>query len=113
MSHTRRIYNNPKLKKAQRFNWDALPIINDIGIKINNRIIGIPYTRRSWICMGRCPMCRDPNREPRLIRKRRKEQFRWELKSELESDQRAGRNLGGICATLRDMTTGVQDAVIT
>lgn len=84
MSHTRRIYNR-RLKKAQRFNWDAPPIKNEIGIVINNNIVGIPFTRRSFICMGRCPMCRDPNREPRLVRKRTKEQFRFELKSELDS----------------------------
>lgn len=76
MSHTRRIYNNPKLNKAQRFNIDDGEI---------HLWIGIPYTIRSWICMGRCPMCRDPNREPRLLRKRRKEHLRLELKSELEN----------------------------
>ena len=75
MSHTRRIYNNPRLKKAQRFNLD------DKEIHI---FTGIPYTMRSWICMGRCPMCRDPNREPKLIRKRTKERLRFELKKELD-----------------------------
>ena len=74
MSHTLRIYNNPRLKKAQRFNIDD----GDIHMWI-----GIPYTRRSFICMGRCRMCRDPNREPRLMRKRVKEQFRFELRSEM------------------------------
>ena len=74
MSHTIRIYNNPRLKKAQRFNIDD----GDIHMWI-----GIPYTRRSFICMGRCRMCRDPNREPRLMRKRVKEQFRFELRSEM------------------------------
>ena len=74
MSHTLRIYNNPRLKKAQRFNLD------DGGIHIE---AGIPYTWRSYICMGRCNMCRDPNKERRLIRKRTKEQFRFELKDEL------------------------------
>lgn len=75
MSHTKRIYNR-RLKKAQRFNLD------DKGIHL---WIGIPYTRRSWICMGRCPMCRDPNREPKIIRKRAKEQLRFELKDELNN----------------------------
>ena len=74
MSHTLRIYNNPRLKKAQRFNIDDREI---------HLWIGIPYTRRSFICMGRCKMCRDPNREPRLVRKRTKEQLRFDLKSEL------------------------------
>lgn len=75
MSHTKRIYNNPKIKKAQRYNVDD---------KETHPIVGIPYTYRSWICMGKCPMCRDQNREPRLIRKRLREQFRFELKKELK-----------------------------
>lgn len=78
MSHTRRIYNNPRLKKAQRFNLDDGKM---------HLFVGIPLTRRSFICMGRCKMCRDPKREPRLIRKRIMEQFRFELKNELESYQ--------------------------
>ena len=76
MSHTRRIYNNPRLKKTQRFSIDD----GDIHLWV-----GIPYTFKSWICMGRCPICRDPNREPRLVRKRAKERLRLELKSELEN----------------------------
>ncbi len=87
MSHTTRIYNNPRLKKAQRYNIDE-PIFDRSGYFRMDSCIGIPFTRRrSFVCMGRCKMCRDPNREPRLIRKRKKEQFRFELKSELESCQ--------------------------
>lgn len=74
MAHTQRIYNR-RLKKAQRFNIDDGEM---------HPFVGIPLTRRSWICMGRCIMCRDHNREPRLIRKRTKEQFRLELRSELD-----------------------------
>ena len=77
MTHTKRIYNNPKIKKAQRYNID------------DNKphfIIGIPFTRRSWMCMGKCSMCRDKNREPRLIRKRLREQLRFELRKELKVD---------------------------
>jgi hypothetical protein len=77
MSHTQRIYNR-RLKKAQRFNIDDWEI---------HLFVGIPLTRRSWICMGRCKMCRDPNREPKLIRRRTREQFRLDLKSELDSVQ--------------------------
>jgi hypothetical protein len=73
MSHTQRIYNR-RLKKAQRRNVDD----NEI-----HTFAGFPLTKRSYICMGRCQMCRDPNKEPRLVRKRVKEQFRLELKSEL------------------------------
>lgn len=76
MSHTRRIYNNPKLKKAQRFNLDDGKM---------HLFVGIPLTRRSWICMGKCRLCRDHNKEPRLVRKRLKEQFRLELENELKS----------------------------
>ncbi len=75
MSHTKRIYNK-RLKKAQRFNLDDGKM---------HLFVGIPLTRRSFICMGKCTMCRDPNRDPRLIRKRIKEQFRFELKEELKS----------------------------
>lgn len=75
MSHTKRIYNNPRIKKAQRYNIDDGEI---------HPIVGIPYTYRSFICMGKCRMCRDPNREPRLIRKRIREQLRFDLKEELK-----------------------------
>lgn len=78
MSRTRRIYNNIRIKKAQRFNIDD----GDIHIWV-----GIPYTKKSFICMGRCPMCRDSNREPRLVRRRTKEQLRFELMDELDSVQ--------------------------
>lgn len=76
MTHTKRIYNNPRIKKAQRYNVDD----NQLHL-----IVGIPLTKRSWICMGKCPMCRDHNKEPRLIRKKLKEQFRLELKEEIDT----------------------------
>lgn len=82
MSHTKRIYNK-RLKKVQRFNLDDGQI---------HLFVGIPLTRRSWICMGRCRLCRDPNREPRLIRKRTKEQLRFEMKSELKNDNQLEEN---------------------
>lgn len=72
MSHTRRIYNRFRIKKAQRYNVDD-------GTSTHLRI-GIPLTQRSFLCMGRCKMCRDKNREPRLLRKRTKEQFITEQK---------------------------------
>lgn len=77
MTHTKRIYNNPKIKKAQRYNVDD----NEPHL-----VAGIPLTRRSWMCMGKCPMCRDKNNEPRLIRKRLKEQFRIMLKEEIKKE---------------------------
>jgi hypothetical protein len=83
MSHTKRIYNNSRLKKAQRYNLDDMDDIHpSLGCHIISPI-GIPFTRRSWICMGHCPMCRDHNREPKLLRKRNKEEFRLRLREEL------------------------------
>ncbi len=73
MSRTRRIYNNPRIKAA-RYNLD------DDEKHICH---GIPFTRRSWICMGRCPMCRDPKREPRAIRRKNDEELRFMLKNEI------------------------------
>lgn len=84
MSRTTRIYNNPKIKKAQRYNLDNLEDIDPILGTRTNQQVGIPLTRRSWICMGKCPMCRDRNREPSIVRKRIQEQLRFELKDELE-----------------------------
>jgi hypothetical protein len=74
MSHTLRIYNNPRIKKAQRYNVDD---------GLMHVIVGIPYTYRSWICMGHCRSCRDSNKEQRKFRKQRKEQLRFQLKEEL------------------------------
>ena len=84
MSHTKRIYNR-RLKKAQRFNWDAPPIKNEIGIIINNNIVGIPYTRRSFICMGHCRGYKDHSKDQWKLRKQRKEQFEFEIKKELNN----------------------------
>ncbi len=84
MTHTTRIYNNPKIKKAQRFNLDDETNKHPILGTTMSHQVGIPLTKRSWICMGKCPMCRDKNNEPRLIRKRLKEQFRGILKEEID-----------------------------
>lgn len=75
MTHTKRIYNNPNLKKTPRSHIDEGEYIPR----------GIPLTYHSYICMGRCRMCRNPTREPRLLRKQRKEQFRWQLRYELNN----------------------------
>ena len=69
MTRTKRIYNNPRLK-APRY---------DIDDKESHIIHGIPFTKRSWICMGKCPKCRDPKLEQKKIRKQRKEALRLEL----------------------------------
>lgn len=81
MTHTKRIYNNPNLKKAQRYTLDNPNALDPtFGFPVSHQV-GIPLTKRSWICMGKCPMCRDPNREPRKIRRQNKEQLRVELKN--------------------------------
>lgn len=85
MTHTTRIYNNPRIKKAQRYNVDNREDIHPLLRIYTDRMIGIPLTKRSWLCMGKCKVCRDPNREPRLLRKKRKEQFRLQLRSELNT----------------------------
>ncbi len=83
MSHTLRIYNNPRLKKTQRYNLDDMSDIHPLlNIHISSHI-GIPYTRRSWICMGKCPQCRNPKKEPRKLRRQRKELLRFNLKEEI------------------------------
>ena len=73
MSRTKRIYNNPRIKAA-RYNLDDKEI---------HLCHGIPFTWRSWICMGRCPMCRDPSKEPKAIRNKNKADLRLQLKHEL------------------------------
>ncbi len=87
MSHTKRIYNNPNLKKTQIVNLDDGNGERNGEGKLH-MFVGIPLTRRSWICMGRCKMCRDHNREPRLIRKILKEQFRFDIKMEFDDIKR-------------------------
>lgn len=69
MTRTKRIYNNPRVKKTPRYNVD-----NDEYVHT-----GLPFTHRSWICMGNCHMCRDPKKEPKTIRKRIKQELRTEL----------------------------------
>ena len=86
MSHTYRIYNNPNLKKAQRYNLDDKSDIIPLLRIHTSYPVGIPFTRRSWICMGRCKLCRDPNKEPRKLRKQRKEQLRSQLKEEKQAE---------------------------
>ncbi len=83
MSHTTRIYNNPRIKKAQRYNIDNLDDIHPLLGTHTSQQVGIPLTKRSWICMGKCPMCRNRDKEPYLVRKRMKTQLRLELINEI------------------------------
>jgi hypothetical protein len=79
MTHTIRIYNR-RLKKAQRYNLHKSEYDNN-GTSINH--VGIPFTWRSYLCMGNCCMCKDHTKDQRLLRKKRSEQLRFDLKNEL------------------------------
>ena len=59
------------MKKTARYNLD------DGEYHIPH---GIPFTRHRWICMGHCPMCRDPKEEPRAKRRQLKRELAFELK---------------------------------
>ena len=83
MSHTIRIYNNPRLKKTQRYNLDDTLDIDPFFRVSIKRQTGLPFTKRSWICMGKCPCCRDHNKDQRKLRKQREEQLRFQLREEL------------------------------
>lgn len=79
MSRTKRIYNR-KLKKAQRYNIHSSGYDNN-GVRINN--VGIPFTFRSFLCMGHCRIHRkNPGLDQKTLRKKRKEQFRFDLRNE-------------------------------
>lgn len=78
MSHTKRIYNR-RLKKTQRYDLEDPIYVN--GMHINR--VGFPFTWRSFICMGHCRMCKDHTKDQRSLRKKRSEQFRFDLKNEM------------------------------
>ena len=84
MSNTIRIYNKLNLKKTQRYNLDD--IIKkfkegDITCIVNN---GIPFTRRSWICMGNCKYCKENANSTKHRRLIYKNELALELKEENE-----------------------------
>jgi len=76
MTRTRRIYNNPRLKKTPRVNID--------DGDDTNWYAGIPLTYQSWICMGHCPICRNPEKEPKLLRRKNKDLLRLLIRLESE-----------------------------
>lgn len=79
MSGTIRIYNRKNLKKAQRYNLDE-PEKNLVGVN-NYRCVGIPFTIRSWICMGNCPMCKDETKSTKHRRLNYKEIMNIEIEN--------------------------------
>ena len=84
MSETIRIYNKSNLKKAQRYDLDN-PEENLVG-KNNYRHVGIPLTRRSWICMGNCKMCKDDANSTKHRRLNDKEIMKIEIKNAIWYD---------------------------
>jgi hypothetical protein len=82
MTRTKRIYNR-RLKKAQRNDLSLPTYVN--GIYINK--VGFPLTWRSYICMGNCCKHKDHTKDQILLRKRKKEQFRFDLKNEYKCQE--------------------------
>jgi hypothetical protein len=98
MSNTLRIYNRPKIRKAQRPRWvnqeTPLPTVGPDGSpgkpiypldSGRSSFTGFPYQPHGQICMGHCKTCRDPKKDQKRQRKIRGEDFRRTLKNE-ESD---------------------------
>lgn len=101
MTRTRRIYNNPNLKKTIRNDLtktdgkmfsemsegEMAEYLND---SLRNSIsfkgfLFHPYA--SGLCMGRCPHCRDPTEDQKHLRKVRKREFQSLVKMELTSEE--------------------------
>ncbi len=81
MTHTKRIYNRTNLKKTPRYNLDDPRYTGDLKDVVGKGLSiphcnGMPLTYRSWVCMGKCPMCTDPDEEPSHKRKVRKQEFK-------------------------------------
>ena len=89
MSDTNRIYNRKNLKKTPRYNLDDPRFTGNLkdvvrkGLVIPHHV-GMPLTHRSWICMGKCPQCRDSDLDPRHQRKIRQREFARTLSMEME-----------------------------
>lgn len=101
MTRTRRIYNNPRLKKTKRkvlvydgANKTFKTMTNEemrayVTDSLRNAVaetgfIYHPYA--SGLCMGHCHFCRDPTKDQKRLRKLRKADFRHELVKELTSE---------------------------
>ncbi len=89
MTRTIRIYNR-RLKKAQRYNLHN-PLYDSNDVRIND--VGIPFTWRSYICMGNCRKHKDRTKDQRLLRKKRSEQLRFDLKNHYRCNFGPAQNL--------------------
>ena len=85
MSKTIRIYNRKNLKKTPRYDLDEInrkfKETDDISYITN---IGLPYTKKSWICMGHCSCCKDQSNSTKHRRLNYKKELALELKEEKE-----------------------------
>jgi hypothetical protein len=92
MSHTRRIYNRI-IKKCHRIKLNLIPSrsIKDMveSGEINNPLrnavhdYGVVYHPYAWLCMGKCPGCRDRSKDQHHLRKIRKVEFRRLVRREV------------------------------
>ncbi len=97
MTRTKRIYNNPNLKKTKRIDLTKVtgkalrdmsegematyfndPLRNSIS---ETGFLYHPYA--SGLCMGHCHSCRDPSKDQKHQRKIRKQEFKKMLDEEL------------------------------
>ena len=99
ITRTRRIYNNPRLKKTKRINLLPVQIplqsmtveeqkafVRD-SLRNSISISGFfyhPYA--SGLCMGNCHYCRDHGLDQKHLRKSKKAEFRKVIESELSTD---------------------------
>ena len=89
MSNTIRIYNRKNLKKTPRYNLDDPRFTGDLQEMVEKKLIsphqvGMPLTRRSYICMGNCSGCKDHSQDQKHQRKIREREFARVLPMEME-----------------------------
>lgn len=84
MSNTIRIYNKLNLKKTQRYNLDKIIKKFKEGDITCIGNTGIPFTIRSWICMGNCKYCKEDANSTKHRRLNYEKELVLELKEEKE-----------------------------
>ena len=83
MTRTIRIYNNPNLKKTPRYNLDEInKKFLETGEVSHITNTGIPFTKKSWICVGNCKYCKDPSNSTKQRRLSYKNELLLQLKEE-------------------------------
>jgi len=104
MTGTKRIYNKLNVKKAQRIDLRRLPPglkeqveSGEINNPLRNAIhtTGLLYHPYAQLCMGKCPMCRDPALDPKRVRKVKKTEFMKQLKDEMDKEDKVLDDIDG------------------